>query len=111
MPSAVLSGHTGGKVRLVSLKGVIFDVSADREFSAGGWLSQLPGHDASRFLALSRPGQTATSDNEGVFDAGLAGLTFEDHKRLESYFVRMIELHSAVAVLSDEDHIRYSCNG
>lgn len=135
MPLVVLRGHQSSQVRLVSIKGVVFDVSDDKAFhsSGGGQLSRLPGHDASRFLAkltlpaiagddgvsvptgaradaISSESDYGSSDGnfhrDDDLDTGLEGLRYEDHQRLESYFERMAEGRRAVAVLTDEDHVR-----
>lgn len=123
MPLSVLAGHHEGGasagVRLVSVKGVVFDVSGDVAFAEGGRLSRLPGHDASRLIALSATtegslrgeGESEGEGGGGVgvgddLDAGLAGLRYEEHQRLETYFVEMARGRRAVAVLADTDHIR-----
>ena len=123
MPLSVLAGHHEGEasagVRLVSVKGVVFDVSGDVAFAEGGKLSRLPGHDASRLIALSAiTEESLRGDGEGEgegrgavgvgdeLDAGLAGLRYEEHQRLETYFVEMARGRRAVAVLADADHVR-----
>lgn len=144
MPLKVLAEHQSNEVRLVSIKGVVFDVSRDEAFrlhgtsGGSGRLARLAGHDASRFLAnlrisgecsinapVARGGTelerviddgdnsgdivTNNDDTDGddrEFDVGLEGLTYEEHQRLESYFVRMAEERRAVAVLADDDHTR-----
>lgn len=121
MPLSVLAGHHEGEapagVRLVSVKGVVFDVSGDIAFAKGGRLSRLPGHDASRLIALSAitegslcgEGEAEGSGAVGVgdeLDVGLTGLRYEEHRRLETYFVEMARGRRAVAVLADEDHVR-----
>ncbi|CAM9305401.1 unnamed protein product [Laminaria digitata] len=132
MPLSMLAGHhhhEGGAssagVRLVSVKGVVFDVSGDVDFAQGGRLARLPGHDASRLIALSATAKESPrgeGEGEGVgegggegggglgvggdLDAGLAGLRYEEHQRLETYFVEMARGRRAVAVLADADHVR-----
>lgn len=112
MSLGVLAGHRKGgvgNVALVSVKGVVFNVSKDTAFQAGGALARAPGHDASRLIAVA--GADAAHGGEGGddgdLDAGLGGLRYEDHQRLESFFVQMLQAgHTAVAVLADEDHER-----
>lgn len=138
IPLDVLAGHSSSEVRLVSIKGVVFDVSRDEAFQSqdgatgtgtGGSLAHLAGHDASRYLATfhindvkTREAATSAtvdavdgSRQKGVncggiggsgFDVGLEGLSYEEHWRLESHFVRMVEMFRAVAVLEDDDHTR-----
>lgn len=128
MPLSVLAGHHEGGasagMRLVSVKGVVFDVSGDVAFAKGGKLSRLPGHDASRLIALSAITEGSLrgeGDGEGEggegetgevvdvgddLDAGLEGLRYEEHQRLETYFVEMARGRRAVAVLADTDHLR-----
>lgn len=133
MPLEVLAGHhrhddgmsASAGVRLVSVKGVVFDVSGDAAFASGGRLARLAGHDASRLIALSATtegsgslGSMDVGEGEGEggggvgvrgddeLDAGLAGLRYEEHQRLETYFVDMVRGRRAVAVLADVDHVR-----
>lgn len=106
MPLAVLARHESSSARLVSVKGVIFDVSSDGEFSVDGKHAHLPGHDASRFFAIANSKLGDTTDPLADLDAGLEGLTYEDHKRLESRFMRVAKEHGAVAILADKDHKR-----
>lgn len=100
MPLAVLSGHP----TLVSIKGVVFDVSDDRDYqaAAGGALAAWAGHDASRLLAVS----TAGGGVVGGPNEGLGGLRYEEHQRLEACFLEVARVRRAVAVLTDEDYIR-----
>lgn len=111
MPLAVLAAHLerDENVRLVSIKGVIFDVSEDVEFKSGGALAQLPGHDASRFIASSVREVAADHESDGLLNlnAGLEGLTYQDHQRLETYYVKMLQARRAVAVLAEEDYVRF----
>lgn len=111
MSLAVLAAHLerDEKVRLVSIKGVIFDVSEDVNFKSGGPLARLPGHDASRFIASSVREVSADHESDGLLnlDAGLEGLTYQDHQRLETYYVRMLQARRAVAVLAEEDYVRF----
>lgn len=97
MPLAVLAGHP----TLVSVKGVVFDVSDDEAYqeAAGGALAGCAGHDASRLLALSTGGFV------GGLNEGLEGLRYEDHQRLEVYFLKVARARRAVAVLIDEDYM------
>lgn len=104
MPLAVLAGHP----TLVAVKGVVFDIS-DVEphrtrFSAG----QGGGHDVSRLVAVSGrgddPGDGSGSGEQ--LDEGLEGLRYEDHQRLETFFLEMARAARAVAVLTEEDHRR-----
>lgn len=122
MPLVALAAHCSSKegalegqaVRLVSVKGVVFDVSQDAEFQIGvGKLAALAGHDASRFIALAGGAEEGAvivkggTGRDGLVDAGLEGLRYEEHQRLESYFVEMARARRAVAVLADPDHVRY----
>lgn len=110
MPLGVLAGHQGKGVRLVSIKGVVFDVSNDAAFGLDERLAQMAGHDISRVIAVC--GQTSAEDAGGDIegdadvDAGLEGLRYEEHQRLESYFVEMVQGRRAVAVLADDDYER-----
>lgn len=125
MPLAVLAAHhsssssgASADVRLVAIKGVVFDVSEDDAYRAGGALARLPGHDASRLIAVSGSegvvvvgsGGAAVNNSSiacgDLLDAGLEGLRYEDHQRLETYFVEIARARRAVAVLADEDHVR-----
>ncbi|CAM9196325.1 unnamed protein product [Hapterophycus canaliculatus] len=93
MPLAVLAGHP----TLVALKGVIFDVSPVEE------LARWAGHDASRLVAVS----AGAGDVSDVgFDAGLEGLRYEEHQKLEACFLEMARAGRAVAVLTDRDYAR-----
>ena len=95
-------------LRLLSMKGVVFDVSEDPEFKFGGAFERLPGHDASRFVALSAQ-RASIGDGDDDFhslDTGLEGLTYQDHRRLETYYLEMLRGRSVVAVLADEDLTR-----
>lgn len=95
MPLAVLAGHA----TLVAVKGVIFDVSLDEG------LARWAGHDVSRLVAVS--GGAGESGGVG-FDAGLEGLRYEEHQRLEARFLEMVRAVRAVAVLTDQDYARYT---
>lgn len=108
MPLAVMAEHQGSGVRLASVKGVIFDVSSDAAFGNDGRLAQMPGHDISRVIALCgmKEEDGGVADRDTNFDAGLEGLKYEDHQRLESYFVEMVQGRRAVAVLTEEDYAR-----
>lgn len=132
MPLAVLAAHhdphptrePASVVRLVSVKGVVFDVSDDEAFRSGGALARLPGHDVSRFVAVAvscraEPGEVAGRGDDGDgddevqdhcfdLDRGLEGLRYEEHRRLESYYVEMAQGRRAVAVLADEDYERWA---
>ncbi|CAM9461000.1 unnamed protein product [Scytosiphon promiscuus] len=90
MPLTVLAGHA----TLVAVKGVIFEVSPDEA------LARLAGHDVSRLVAVS------TDAGGGDLDAGLEGLRYEEHQRLEACFLEMARAGRAVAVLTDEDYTR-----
>lgn len=108
MPLAILAGHADA-VRLISLKGIVFDVSEDHAFGREGALERLPGHDVSRIIAVARR-EVATEDQgrggDDDLDAGLEELKYEEHQRLESFFVEMANTRRAVAVLADEDYRR-----
>lgn len=108
MPLAVVAEHQGSDVRLASVKGVIFDVSNDAAFGNDGRLAQMPGHDISRIIALCgmKGDDGGFVARDADFDAGLQGLRYEDHQRLEAYFVEMVQCGRAVAVLTDEDYAR-----
>lgn len=94
MPLAVLEGHAA----LVSVKGVIFGVSSNEA------LARWAGHDVSRLVAVS----AGDGDIAGVgVDAGLEGLRYEEHQRLEACFLEMARAGRAVAVLTDEDYTRF----
>lgn len=110
MPVAVLAAHP----TLVAVKGVVFDVSDVEAYRTS--LAAWTGHDASRAIAVS--GGASAGDNAGdsagdgygdgeELNAGLSGLRYEEHQRLEAYFVEMARSRRAVAVLTDEDHIRW----
>ncbi|CAN0488059.1 unnamed protein product [Ectocarpus sp. 12 AP-2014] len=101
MPLAVLAGHP----TLVSVKGIVFDVSDDEAYNHEGALAGCAGHDASRVIAASAGGRLGNGDGGGKLDAGLEGLRYEEHQRLEAYFVELARSRRAVAVLADEDHI------
>lgn len=102
MPLAVLAGHPA----LVSVKGVVFDVSDDEAYNHKGALAGCAGHDASRVIGASAGGTRGYGDGSGGLDAGLEGLRYEEHQRLEAYFVELARSRRAVAVLTDEDLIR-----
>lgn len=108
MPLAVMAEHQGSGVRLASVKGVVFDVSNDEAFGDDGRMAQMAGHDISRIIALCgmKVGDGGVDDRDADFDAGLEGLRYEEHQRLESYFVAMVQGRRAVAVLTDEDYER-----
>ncbi|CAM9949281.1 unnamed protein product [Ectocarpus sp. 13 AM-2016] len=101
MPLAVLAGHS----TLVSIKGIVFDVSDDEAYNHEGALAGCAGHDASRVIAAPAGGRLGNGDGGGKLDAGLEGLRYEEHQRLEAYFVELARSRRAVAVLADEDHI------
>ncbi|CAN0403990.1 unnamed protein product [Ectocarpus fasciculatus] len=101
MPLAVLAGHP----TLVSVKGVVFDMSDDEAYNHEGALAGCAGHDASRVIGTSGGGRRGHGDGDGLLDAGLEGLRYEDHQRLEAFFVELARSRRAVAVLTDEDHI------
>lgn len=103
MPLAVLAGHP----TLVSVKGVVFDVSGDEAYqeAAGGTLAAWAGHDASRLLAVSTGGCDDGDNVGGGLNEGLEGLRYEEHQRLEAYFLEVARVRRAVAVLTDEDHM------
>jgi len=101
MPLAVLAGHP----TLVAVKGVVFDVSDVEPYQTrlAGWGG---GHDVSRQIAVSgRDDGDRGISGEGL-DGGLEGLRYEDHQRLEAYFLEMARTVKAVAVLTEEDHTR-----
>ena len=101
MPLAVLAAHP----TLVAVKGVVFDVSDVEAYQTR--LAAWAGHDASRVIAVSGGvgAGAGIGDGDGL-DAGLSGLRYEEHQRLEAYFLEMARSRSAVAVLTDEDHER-----
>ncbi|CAM9835583.1 unnamed protein product [Ectocarpus sp. 8 AP-2014] len=101
MPLAVLAGHP----TLVSVKGIVFNVSDDEAYNHEGALAGCAGHDASRVIGASAGGRRGYGDGGGKLDAGLEGLRYEEHQRLEAYFVELARSRRAVAVLTDEDHI------
>ncbi|CAM9714020.1 unnamed protein product [Ectocarpus sp. 4 AP-2014] len=101
MPLAVLAGHP----TLVSVKGIVFDVSGDETYNHEGALAGCAGHDASRVIGASAGDRLGNGDGGGKLDAGLEGLRYEEHQRLEAYFVELARSRRAVAVLADEDHI------
>lgn len=106
MPLVVLAGHPA----LVAVKGVVFDIS-DVEPYQTRFAERGGGHDVSRLIAVSGPGG-GRGDGDGGggcgdrLDEGLEGLRYEDHQRLEAYFLEMARTVRAVAVLTEEDHMR-----
>ena len=104
MPLGVLAGHP----TLVAVKGVVFDISDAEPYRTrfAGWGG---GHDVSRLVAVSGrgTGEDGGGSGEGL-DKGLEGLRYEDHQRLEAFFLEMALAVRAVAVLTEEDHLRYS---
>eukprot|EP00903_Cladosiphon_okamuranus_P011948 g11222.t1 len=102
MPLAVLAAHP----TLVAVKGVVFDVSGVEAYRTG-LAASWAGHDASRVIAVSSgaAADVGVGDAEGL-DEGLSGLRYEEHQRLEAYFLEMVRSRTAVAVLAEEDHAR-----
>lgn len=103
MPLAVLAGHP----TLVAIKGVVFDVADVEAYRTT--LAAWTGHDASRLIAASGVGDVVRDGDAESLDEGLSGLRYEEHQRLEAYFLEMARSRRAVAVLTDEDHTRYRC--
>ncbi|CAM9606928.1 unnamed protein product [Choristocarpus tenellus] len=112
MPLAVLAQHGGEttSARLLSIKGVVFDVSSESAFGPDGNLSHLLGHDASRFLGLGGENNSSDSSSSSaeaqLLDTGLVGLNYDQHRRLEQWFMGLRDTCRAVAVLTDDDFER-----
>lgn len=103
MPLAVLAAHP----TLVAVKGVVFDVSDVEAYRRERHAASWTGHDASRVIAVSSGADVGVGDRDGEgLDEGLSGLRYEEHQRLEAYFLEMACSRRAVAVLTDQDHAR-----
>ncbi|CAN0260021.1 unnamed protein product, partial [Discosporangium mesarthrocarpum] len=87
---------------LLSVKGVVFDVTSNEKFGMDGILGYLPGHDASRLLGLADEAKHTVSHT--LLDTDLSEFSYDEHRRLEARFLGMLETCPAVAVLADEDY-------